>query len=271
MLNSAVSESLLNSMMNVTNSKSVKIEQNQLMNIECNPSPEVVKAHVNAYARCVENAWDLNKCNGVQYACVVENLSQTASLEYRGTSKLDSDTVQKVQSQMSADLTNKVKERNDDFGTALKQLMSTGSESDSSKNIQNNITQRVKQSVTANLLNEVNTAFQGNQTMNVKNTSGRVSNLTQNSAVRLVEDIVSRNSNVQDTINDLKVKVDNSTDVENKGLTNIVDSVMDFFKTSSLGFIAAFVIVMLIIGVVAYFTFTNDNVNVTARQAISRY
>lgn len=271
MLNSVISESLTKSVMNVSNSKQVKLDQNQVIDIECTPSDAVIMAHMRAYEKCLENAWNMKNCDGIQVACKIEKIKQSSTMDYRGMSTIDQDTVAKVQSQMTADLSNKVQEKTDDFGAALKQLLSTGSESDSSKNISNNIKSRVEQIATANLINSVNTAFSGNQTVRVRSAgSTSISQLSQESAVRLVEDILSKNTSVQDIVNQVAAKVENKTDVESKGLTNIVDSIASVIKSNFMIFIIGLVICVVVGGLVMFGLGTDETFNQTARQGIRK-
>jgi hypothetical protein len=269
-VNSVVAESISKSMINVSNSRTTVLNQAQIMDIECSPSQAVELASIQAFSLCVKYN-NPKKCESIRYACNIEDLTQDAMLEYRGLSNIDANVVAQIQASVSADLKNKANDSSDEFGAFLKKLAMVGSNESSDQNVSNFIENKVQNVVNVDLVNQINTTLNGNQTMTLKGTGLNAKRLTQKTAQRLVEDILAKTATASDLVTQVQAKTETETKKESKGLTDVVSSVTSMMSTLGLGWIIGLVVLVLGIGIVAYFLFSNATFGENLQKGVNAY
>lgn len=240
---STVSESVTSSMLNVTNSTSAKLDQNQIMDLECNVSKDIQRIFAEDRQACIKANKGLKKdeqqdCMAIQ-PCVMEDLKQEAMLEYKAQSNIDAELVTKVQESLKSQLEQKSENKEDAFGKALDNLTKTGSSTEEKQKMRVDTISKVVSSVDVNLLNELNTALAGNQIMSVKGQGGGVfKKLSQKSANKIVQDALSKNKGVMELTKDLSATGSQSEKNELRGLTDMLDSITGVFKGGQMVIIA---------------------------------
>lgn len=260
-----VSESLTESMMSVSNSKTTRVSASQVMNIECNPSDAVQAAYLQGYIACLAHPG--RDCETSRFACVIEDLKQDSVLEYQGMSSIDSALVSQVQDKMTADLEAKLKSEKDGLAEWAKTALNVGgSGSDTSRN-RSEVEHRVKSVVNSELVSTVDSLFTRNQTINLKSSGGLVvKRLTQSAATKLVESVLNKSSAFTSMVSELDAKTKLTTEVKSKGLVDMFESLMGFFTSASQGtaLVIIVVVVALVIGATLMFRSKNAGLAISA-------
>lgn len=258
---SVVSESLTNAMMTVSNSKVVKISASQLMDLSCTPSDALQAVYLKAYEACLANPKRSAKdCEMAKYACVFEELSQDSTVEYQGMSNIDAALVTQVQDKMTADLENKVQSEKDSISEWAKSALGVASNSSDKSSVSQAIRHHVENVIDIKLINAVDAAFVRNQTISIQSTGGvSAKRLTQKSASKLVENLLSESASMAKTISELDAKAKATTDIKSKGLVDAFQSLVDAVGGAfSMGMIMLGIVVLVGLVGAAYFM-TSDN------------
>lgn len=220
-LNEIVTNITFDTIININNSCKATATTGQEMNI-----------NIGASARdCLQFGYDPMQCAELMSSNInVEDVQQLFQVEIDSSCELNDENTVTLQNAIAAELSAKASQENDETGAFLRGLTQMlGGGSGDNVSVQNTIENTIKNTFTKNNVNEMVKAFVGQQRLEIvielaKNVN--VKNVKQEIRSQVVGNMISKNEALIQAINDLDYQASAGGGQKNKGLTDIVDSVV---------------------------------------------
>jgi len=273
---SSKSVTVMNSVLNNTINKTIlkytqncqnKISASQIINIQCSPSDAVQQQYLNMKLQCQQDVLNYNSQNKTQLdpqslcqqyvPCYIQGITQNSTISFKSQCTIDTSTYNKMYDDFKSQIEDQYTSNTDGFTDALNSLVSgvvqssAGGSSSAKYNttddIKNSLINVFDQQTVQNIIN----AFVANQTINIKSSGGVVATgLNQQNMLTIQQDIINQNSTYNDLMNTLDSTVSTQTNIQSRGVTDIVSSFFSFLTSSTISMVIASVCCLLIIGLV---------------------
>lgn len=274
-INETVNKTLIESLIKNTTSCQNTISSNQIIDIECDASPETLKRYnelnetiipicVDAKVKIATDVGqEIDMDNFIEsctsYACVSKDLEQESVISFTGTCTVDNKMTEDIQNDMKQSLEDKLDNEEDGFtkaiNTAVENITNFGDSGSTTTEVRNSLLNDFKSVATTEILQEMINQFSSNQAIKIKSTGGSLDKgISQRSRMELTTDLLVKNENYKSVLN----KIDSSLkkDVKNveKGFTHIWETTNESFKAFiyATGGVIALIGIALIVGLVNF-------------------
>jgi hypothetical protein len=222
-LNDFVTNVTFDTIININNACRTSVNAGQTMDINIGAPQESID-------KCIARGWSPSDCSALFTSGTnVSNIQQAFQIELDSACQLEQEDVTKLQNDIAAKLEAKAQQQNDEVGSTLKTLMTIlGGETKDDLDIRNRIETTIKNTFTKDTVNEMITAYTGEQGIQIMVGFARdttVRDIKQELKAKVVADMVNKNTSLSEAVNTLDVQLTNEGQQVNRGLTSIIDTI----------------------------------------------
>ena len=217
-----------NTLVQVNTSCMGQTNTSQNLEIDVGTSNEVMLACL-AIPSIAANCGSLMS-NGI----VIDGVTQSANVVNIVSCKVDTNTVQALQSSLAAQIAQKMDQTDDAVGSAVKSLVTTfnntSTNTTNTQDVKNFVTQNFTLQSTQTMVNTISTVQ--NQKIVAQNTNNTaVKNLVQSIQLQAMTDLLSSNQTTLSAMNTMDAATTQTTTQTTKGLTDLFSSLMGTVST----------------------------------------
>lgn len=249
--NESVLKSINKSVVNNTTTCQNDLSTVQNISIICSPSEAAELMNARNKEICLKLGNSPEECNKLK-ACNISDITQETVVSYKASCSVSDEMVNKVQSDLQADLQQKASDSTDAFGQAIMNLTKIGSSSEEKTNIKNSVIMNIENSMTKEFITSMINKFSTTQNLAITGTDFNATGITQKARLDIIAELASTNKTLNDQMNKFKSSEGIETKTEVKGLTDIISSITGFFSTYIWATVASIVVSASVVIFICY-------------------
>ena len=250
--NHLVSESIVSA----TSQCQQNIRASQVVDMECNPSPEMEQLVAKRCESIASSHPSLLASNPeLCYACVQKDIEQDSYVTFNASCEMDQDISNKIANEVQNQAMQAAENKDDAAGKVFNNLLGGGKEAG-----QANFTtfvNDVRNVFTVNVMQQMMTDLGALQQVTFKGSGGIQAGISQKSAVEMVTSTITKNKAYNEAVGKFASKVEQTSKTENVGLfavlNNLIGTVGDVFGGAIWGTVIVLGGIILAVIALGYF------------------